>query len=86
MDTGTKVLDTLVDELNDIGLTEMAKSLDEIYHSRDFLETDRLSLISHLIEAEYHSRITTRVENRLKKAHLLGCPFELENCRDSGDR
>lgn len=86
MDTGTKVLDALVDELNDIGLTQMAKSLDEIYRSKDFLEIDRLSLISQLIEAEYHSRITTRVDNRLKRAHLLGCPFELENCRDSKDR
>ncbi len=86
MDTGTKVLDTLVDELNDIGFTEMAKSLDEIYHSKDFLETDRLSLISQLIEAEYHSRITKRIENRIKKAHLKGCPFELENCRDSKER
>ena len=39
-----------------------------------------------LIEAEYQSKITTRIENRLKKAHLYGCPFELELCRDSRER
>ena len=86
MDTGAKVLDTLVDELNEIGLTTMAQSLDRIYNSTDFLETDRLTLLSMLIEAEYQSKITTRIENRLKKAHLYGCPFELELCRDSRDR
>ena len=86
MDTGAKVLDTLVDELNEIGLTTMAQSLDRIYNSTDFLETDRLTLLSMLIEAEYQSKITTRIENRLKKAHLYGCPFELELCRDSRER
>lgn len=86
MDTGVKVLDTLVDELNEIGLTVMAQSLDRIYHSKDFLETDRLSLLSMLIENEYESRMTTRIENRLKRAHLFGCPFELELCRDSKER
>lgn len=86
MDTGAKVLDTLVDELNEIGLSTMAQSLDRIYNSTDFLETDRLTLLSMLIEAEYQSKITTRIENRLKKAHLYGCPFELELCRDSRER
>ena len=52
MDTGAKVLDTLVDELNEIGLSTMAQSLDRIYNSTDFLETDRLTLLSMLIEAE----------------------------------
>ena len=66
MDTGAKVLDTLVDELNEIGLSTMARSLDRIYNSTDFLETDRLTLLSMLIESEYQSKITTRIENRLK--------------------
>ena len=38
--TGTKVLNGLVDNLNEMGMSEMALSLDTLYHSSDFTKLD----------------------------------------------
>lgn len=84
--TGTKLLDTLIDEFNEIGLPHMAVRLDALYHAPDFLEKDRLTLIAELIEPEYKDKISKRINNRLRSAHLIGCPQELLKCRDSRER
>lgn len=73
----------LVDELNELGLPNMAATLDTIYRSKDFLEKDRLSLISELITSEYQDKISKRYNNRLRHAKLIGCPCEIGECRDS---
>ncbi len=76
----------LVDQLNDIGLPLMAAKLDELYHSPEFLEIDRLTLLATLIGTEYDSKVSRRVNNRLRHAKLIGNPEALENCTDSMTR
>jgi DNA replication protein DnaC len=84
--TGEKLTNTLVDELNDLGLPNMAASLDSIYRSERFLKLDHLTLIAELIEPEYQDKISKRVNNRLRHAKLIGCPQSLDECIDSHER
>ncbi len=83
---GNKLLNILVDELNELGLPNMAATLDTLYCSKSFLELDHLTLISELIESEYKDKISKRINNRLKSAHLIGCPQELSECVNSKER
>lgn len=48
--TGESLTNALVDELNDLGLPNMAATLDTLYRSERFLKLDHLSLIAELIE------------------------------------
>lgn len=84
--TGTNLMNTLVDELNDLGLPNMAATLDILYHSEKFLNMDHLTLISELIEPEYRDKISKRINNRLRSSRLIGSPQELSKCVDSKDR
>lgn len=84
--TGNKLLITLVDELNELGLPNMAAELERLYAAPGFLEMDRLSLISELISPEYKDKVGKRINNRLRSARLIGCPAELDNCMDSKER
>lgn len=84
--TGKKLVKLLTSELTEMGLRDMASALNEMYRSPDFLELDALSAISKLIEPEYQSKATKKLTNRLRGAHLLGCPQEVSNCVDSADR
>ena len=43
MITGEALTNTLVDELNDLGLPNMAATLDSLYRSERFLKLDHLS-------------------------------------------
>ncbi len=79
--TGNSLLDTLVDELNELGLPNMAVELDRLYASHGFLEMDRLELISELIFSEYRDEIIKRINNRLSSAKLIGCPAETGTVR-----
>lgn len=83
---GENLVGNLVDELNELGLPNMAATLDTLYHSSGFLQMDRLSLISELIAAEYQDKISKRFNNRLRHAKLIGCPCEINACTDSGVR
>ena len=42
--TGTALINELVDELNELKLSTMAATLDDLYHKPGFLEMDRLTL------------------------------------------
>lgn len=84
--TGEALTNTLVDELSDLGLPNMAATLDSIYRSERFLQLDHLSLIAELIEPEYQDKISKRVNNRLRHAKLIGCPQSLSDCVDSQSR
>ena len=84
--TGNALLNTLVDELNELGLPNMAAELDKLYAAPGFLEMDHLTLLSELISPEYKDKISKRINNRLRLAKLIGCPAELEDCRNSMER
>ena len=86
MPTGKALLNTLVTELNDMGLPGMSATLDEMYRSPDFLNLDPLMAIANLVEPEYQKKINKRIQGRLRAAHLRGCPQELSSCIDSAER
>lgn len=80
---------TLLDieaQMQDIGLTLMARRLDEVYRSPDFLEKDKLDLISDILAPEFQDRTTKRLNNRLRNAKLIGTPCDISNCVDSTAR
>lgn len=84
--TGEKMVNNLVDELNEMGMPSMAATLDKVYHSERFLTIDHLTLMSELIGSEYEDKISKRINNRLRHAKLVGCPQVLEECQDSRTR
>ena len=81
--TGKALFNTLVVELNDMGLPGMSATLDEMYRSPDFIHLDPLMAIANLVEPEYQKKINKRIQSRLRAAHLRGCPQELSSCVDS---
>lgn len=84
--TGQCLTNALVDELNEMGLTTMAVALEALYKSDRFLKLDRLTIVSEIIQAEYQDKITKRLKNSLKRAHLEGAPEEICKCEDSATR
>lgn len=84
--TGKALFDTLISELNDMGLPGMSSTLDEMYRSPNFIHLDPLMAIARLVEPEYQKKINKRIQSRLRAAHLRGCPQELTSCVDSTDR
>lgn len=84
--TGKALFNTVVTELNDMGLPGMSATLDEMFRSPDFIHLDPLMAIAKLVEPEYQKKINKRIQSRLRVAHLRGCPQELSNCVDSADR
>ena len=77
---------SLVDELNDLGLPNMAATLDTLVHSPKFMEMDRLTLLSEVIAPEYQDKVSKRINNRLRHAKLIGCPQDFNACTDSVSR
>ena len=84
--TGTALINELVDELNELKLSTMAATLDDLYHKPGFLEMDRLTLIAELIGPQFQEKVSTTLKNRLTAAHLKGSPEELSDCVDSDKR
>ena len=84
--TGKALFNTLLAELNEMGLPGMSSTLDEMYRSPNFLELDPLRAIANLGEPEYQNKMNKRIQCRLRSAHLRGCPQELTNCVDSAER
>lgn len=80
------VLTDMIDALNELKLPNMAATLDALYHSPEFHNLDRITLIRQLIDAEYQVKIDQRYQNRLKRAHLSGSPQKLDTCVDSQER
>ncbi|HJJ55220.1 MAG TPA: hypothetical protein O0X50_03945, partial [Methanocorpusculum sp.] len=76
----------LVDELNELKLFQMAATLDSLYASPDFGKIDRIELIRRIVDSEYVTKVDQRYQNRLKRAHLLGGPQSIANCKDSSAR
>ena len=84
--TGTALMNELVDELNELSLSTMAATLDDLYHKPGFLEMDRLTLIAELIGPQYQEKVSKTLKNRLTAANLKGSPEELSDCVDSDKR
>lgn len=84
--TGTELVNELVDELNELKLSTMAATLDDLYHRPGFLEMDRLTMIAELIAPQFQEKVSTTLKNRLTAAHLKGSPEELVDCVDSDKR
>ncbi len=76
----------LEEQLRDIKLPLMALKLDELYRKPDFGKLDSLRLLSELITPEYRDKMSKTLNNRLRKACLIGSPCELESCKDSTTR
>ena len=53
MNTGTKELKSILEELDELKLPHMAAELEALYKQPDFVNTGRLELISSIIHAEY---------------------------------
>lgn len=51
--TGKALFNTLLAELNEMGLPGMSATLDDMYRSPNFLELDPLMAIANLVEPEY---------------------------------
>lgn len=83
---GTKLLSSITDNLNEMGLARMSESLMNAYKSPDFLNKDRLELISEMVNDEYQIRISKKIESRLRHAGLLGSPETIDSCVDSIER
>ena len=86
MHTGKELFHTLLAELNEMGLPGMSATLDKMYRSPKFLELDPLTAIANLVEPEYQKKMNKRILSRSRSAHLRGCPQELSNCVDFGER
>ena len=56
MTTGDALLLDIEAQMQDIGLSLMAKKLDQIYRSPDYLTRDKLSLISDILAPEYQDK------------------------------
>jgi len=86
MNTGTKELKSILEELDELKLPHMAAELETLYKQPAFVNTGRLELISAIIHAEYIVTTTSRYTSRLKKAKLKGSDSCLEQCVDSKER
>lgn len=86
MTNGETALLDIEAQMQDIGLSLMARKLDEAYRSPDFLEKDKLDLISDILAPEYQDRTTKRLNNRLRNAKLIGTPCDISKCVDSNTR
>ena len=86
MITGKKVLNGLVDSLNEMSLSKMAGALQTVYRSERYNSLDHLSFLSEIVTPEYNARMETRLNNRLSTAHLKGCPEDIAMCVNSTAR
>ena len=86
MNTGSKELKSILEELDELRLPHMALELETLYKQPTFVNTGRLELISAIIHAEYNATVTNRYTSRLKKAKLKGSDSCLDRCVDSKER
>ena len=86
MNTGTKELKSILEELDELKLPHMAAELETLYKQPSFVNTGRLELISTIIHAEYIVTIANRYTSRLTKAKLKGSDSCLDQCVDSRER
>lgn len=86
MNTGTKELKSILEELDELKLKHMATELETLYKQPSFVDTGSLELISAIVHAEYSATTAGRYISRLKKARLKGSDSCLDQCTDSRER
>lgn len=80
------VIESILDDLNVLELSSMASRLGELYQSPDFLNMTPLELVREIVTPEVECKTASRLEWRLKRAHLTGCPADLARCVNSVER
>ena len=86
MNTGSKELRSILDELETLKLSHMASELERLYKQPAFVNIGRLELLSSIVHAEYTVVMDSRYTARLKNARLKGSACTLEHCHDSEER
>lgn len=81
-----ELIQDLIDELNEMKLTMMASTLENIYRSKDFNPADGLGMLKEIIDNEYQFKMDRRYAEQLKRSHLVGGPRTMDKCVDSKER
>ena len=86
MRKGDDLLLDLEEQMQTIKLPLMALKLDELYRSPKYLNMDKLDFLSELLAPEYRDKVTKTINNRLRIAHIIGTPCEINSCKDTNQR
>ena len=86
MRKGDDLLLDLEVQMQTIKLPLMALKLDELYRSPKYLNMDKLDFLSELLAPEYRDKVTKTINNRLRTAHIIGTPCEINSCKDTNQR
>ena len=86
MITGNKLVNGLVDNLNELALPKMASALQAIYKSERYNLLDHISFLNEILTPEYNAKMESRLNNRLSTAHLKGSPEDIALCVNSEAR
>ena len=86
MRKGDDLLLDLEEQMQTIKLPLMALKLDELYRSPKYLNMDKLDFLSELLAPEYRDKVTKTINNRLRTAHIIGTPCEINSCKDTNQR
>ena len=86
MITGNKLVNGIVDNLNELALPKMASALQTIYRSERYNLLDHISFLNEILAPEYNAKMENRLNNRLSAAHLKGCPEDIALCINSEAR
>lgn len=86
MRKGDNLLLDLEEQMQTIKLPLMALKLDELYRSPKYLNMDKLDFLSELLAPEYRNKVTKTINNRLRTAHIIGTPCEINSCKDTNQR
>ena len=86
MITGNKLVNGIVDNLNELALPKMASALQAIYRSERYNLLDHISFLNEILAPEYNARMESRLNNRLSAAHLKGSPEDIALCVNSAAR
>ena len=86
MISGQELVMDLAEQLSTIKLPLMALKLDELFHSPDYLVMDKLDFLAALVAPEFKDKVSKTINNRLRTAHLIGTPCDINSCVDSTRR
>ena len=86
MITGNKLVNVIVDNLNELALPKMASALQTIYRSERYNLLDHISFLNEILAPEYNAKMENRLNNRLSAAYLKGCPEDIALCINSEAR
>ena len=74
MNKSKEIICAIEGQLGFLKLNRMAETFDEIIRSKDFLEMDKLSVISRMIDAEYQDKSAKLFQKHLRSQCLSWLP------------